>query len=197
MDNNKETSNYWKVILYIILLLVAFIIIYFWGMKSETVTSKFVLVFSSAASIIGVVISIFEIVGVKSKTEAINESVKKAKNEISKYVNYSDINQMIHIIDEIEAHLHADKYESALLKMKELKDNAFEYQGYINEHQNKEINLVNLKEIIVKIGQDVNTLHIYVDDAGTIDKDKMFQNLEDIKDFFSKESGKIKAKNYG
>lgn len=185
-----------RIYIYVGVLLLACVFIYKWGLDTGNNIGKLVVVLSSAASIIGVVISIFEIVGVKSKTKAIDESVKNAKNEISKYVKYSDVNQMINIIDEIEAHLHADKYESALLKMKELKDNAFEYQGYINGHRQNGIEFINLKDTIVKIGQDVQTLHIFVDNAGKLDKEEMFRNLEKIKEVLSKESGKIKAKNY-
>lgn len=186
-----------RVVLYIIGLAFTFAWIYFWGMSTETTTTKFVLVLTSTASIIGVVISIIELVGVKSKAEAINESVAKTKEEISKYVNYADVKGMTNIIDEIEAHLHADKYESALLKMKELKDKVSEYHGYIKNRKDKEVNLIELTKIIQKIGIDVNTLHNNIDENGVVDKETIFMNLENTKDVLSKVSGQLKAKNYG
>ena len=94
-------------------------------------TDFYVSIIASAASVVGLVISVVEIVGVKSKTNAVEKSLRQARTSIGNFLTFSEMKQMSVKIDEIEAYLRSRKNESALIKMKDLKDYLCEANIYI------------------------------------------------------------------
>lgn len=151
----------------------------------------FVTLAASAASITGVIISLHEIVGMKTKTEAVNESIKDARDSISRFLTYSEINSLSGLIDEIEAYLHSDGHESALIKMKELKDMMCSISGYNKNSQ--EDSEQSFEVIIQKIGMDVHSLHCSISEKTSLNKSVMYNNLEKAKELLNKLSGEIKS----
>ena len=159
-------------------------------------TDTYVSIIASAASVVGVTISIMEIVGVKSKTEAIEVSLKETRTSIGSFLTSSEVKKMSSEIDEIEAYLHSQKNELALLKLKDLKNYLCESHAYIKSRI-QEIDDTypdsDLQQVIFNLGMDVQTLHKVVNGLGYINYDVMFKNLENAKDVLGHIYGIIKS----
>ena len=111
-----------RIIVYSVLLVILLLIcigVYQYHKEYE----PYITIIASVSSIVGVLISIIEIFNVRKTTEAVSQSLEETKKEINDFLYFSEINEMTRLIDEIEAFLNDDHFESAWLKLKELKSN--------------------------------------------------------------------------
>lgn len=156
----------------------------------------YVAIIASVASVVGVAISVMEIVGVKSKTEAVEDALRQAHVSIGNFLTFSEMKQMSVKIDEIEAYLRSHKNELALIKMKDLKDYLCEARTYIKSsiHQMDDTCFDDeLQNVIFNLGMDVHTLQKVVNSSDLINDDIVFKNLENTKDILGHISGIIKS----
>ena len=184
-----------KIILYVAFFIVLIAICLILHQTNEE-TDLYISIVASAASVVGVAISVMEIVGVKSKTEAVENSLKQARTNIGNFLTFSEMKQMSVKIDEIEAYLRSHRNESALIKLKDLKDYLCETHTYINSKVSQIDSTFSdseLRQVIFNLCLDVRTLHNVVNGSEQINYDIMFKNLENAKDALGRISGIIKS----
>lgn len=178
-----------KVILYILILIIVGVCLYVVPEKYK----EEVAIIASAASIVGVVISICEVVGLKTKTEVVTQSLNKARSDIEKFLTFSEFNELSKQIDEIEAYLRNNSLELVLIKQKELKDKLCVLRGYLKRTSLENDFEQKLNLYIKSIGIDVQTIHNAITQSSPIDSSVVNKNLEFIKELLNEMSGLIKS----
>lgn len=148
---------------------------------------------ASAFSIVGVVITLFEIIGVKSKTKAVRDSLANMSKELRCFYSYSKINEMARMIDEIESYLRNNSMESCYITLKELKAKLV----VMNENWKKEDNnqefIQKMRVCIYDLGMDIKSLYSSLKQVSPLDDMLMNTHLENIKELLNKKAGQIKS----
>lgn len=181
-----------KVVAYAVLFVVACAIFLYLHCLHE-LRDEILAIIASVASILGIVISMLEIVGVKSKTEATAAALGEARKDIGKFLGFSELKETSQIIDEIEAYLRARNYEVALVKLKELKDNLCATKGFVKSHELDDELKKKLNNSITSLGVDVKNLHRTILSQSPLDDAVVIQNLEAAKELLAEIMGTLKS----
>lgn len=155
----------------------------------------YITIFATASSIIGVIISIFEVLNVRKTTEAVSVSLNETKKEINDFLNFSEINEMTRLIDEIEAYINNNHVESAWLKLKELKGNLDKQSEYINKICLNSDYPSRLKNHRIHLGMDIRNIYTTINNHSIpFDSSVVIKHLDETKECLHEMSGTIKTK---
>ncbi|MEO9660585.1 hypothetical protein [Maribacter dokdonensis] len=166
-----------------------FIFIFF---KNENKTYlDFISIWGSFASLSAFVFLFFQIKSQKVLTEESNNTIKETKDLLIKLFSISDISKGTKIVEQAQTFLRLSKFESALLRLKDLK----EILIYIKHYNTKE-NLINLDEYADHVSNiSIDLLNIndkIIGKKSTINVSKIISNLEEVSTFISDFELKIK-----
>ena len=154
----------------------------------------YITLFASVSSIVGVLISIVEVLNVSKTTEAVSQSLEDTKKEISEFLSFSDINEMTRLIDEIEAYVNDDHFESAWLKLKELKASLDKQSTFINKTYKAYDYPKHLSKHKIRLTMDIKNIYNNVTDQSTpLDKSVVIEHLENTKECLHEMSGTLKS----
>jgi hypothetical protein len=181
-----------RITVYIFLGLSVLSVIIFTLFKNEKSTYlDFISVWGSFASLSAFVFLFFQIQSQKSINEESNRAIKETKNLLIKLFSISDISKGTKIVEQAQTFLRLNKFESALLRLKDLK----EILIYI-KHYNTKKNLINLNEYADHVSNiSIDLLNIndkIIGKKSTINVSKVISNLEEISTFISDFELKIK-----
>lgn len=152
----------------------------------------------SIASLAGIMVAIYQVWELKSRTKAIEASLNYAKEKLADITIFSDINTHSQIIKEIQVYIRSQKHEAALLTYRDFKEKLCKLLGYIEERAEMVDLYEELRRMVGNAGLDVNNLNRLVMQTSEklfIDEAKMVENLEEIKTFLDKTSGKLSREN--
>lgn len=148
---------------------------------------------ASAFSIVGVVISLFEIVGVKSKTRAVGESLSAMRKEINSFYSYSEINEMARMIDGIESYLRNNNLDGCHVMMKDLKSKLIvQSENWKRNADDKEL-VRKMKNCLIDLGVDIKSVYSSLTRGSALDDEIVMTHLEDIKEQLNEKAGQIKS----
>lgn len=181
-----------KVVVYSVMFIMACAVFLYLHCLYEQ-SDEYLAIIASVASILGIVISMLEIVGVKSKTEATAAAMDEARKDIGKFLGFSELKETSQIIDEIEAYLRARNHEVALVKLKELKDKLCATKGFIQSHELDDELKKKLNNNITSLGVDVKNLHRTILSQSPLDDAIVIQNLEAAKELLAEIIGTLKS----
>lgn len=153
-------------------------------------------IIGSVASLSGILVAIGQIHSVKSRASDIKTALDDARTQMENLNIFADINKHSQFIDEIEEYIRSGKYEQALITYKGLKDRLNQLFGYIeNRGDLLEIHK-QLQGLLDSAGNDVKTLHEIAlrKSSFMVDNVQLTKNLEEIKTFLERTSGKIKSR---
>lgn len=182
-----------RIIVYSVLLVILLLIcigVYQYHNEYE----PYITIIASVSSIVGVLISIIEIFNVRKTTEAVSQSLEETKKEINDFLYFSEINEMTRLIDEIEAYLNEDHFESAWLKLKELKSNLDKQTEYIRKAY-KEYDYP--KRIVThktRLTMDIKNIFNNLSNKSIpLNKSVVIEHLDNIKECLHEMSGTLKS----
>lgn len=154
----------------------------------------YISIVASSSSIISVLVSIIEIIHVRNTTEAVSQSLDETKREINEFLSFSEINEMTRLIDEIEAYINDNHYESAWLKLKDFKGQLDKQSAYIEKtHQSSDFPK-KLKMQKVHLSMDIRNLFKKINDTSTpLEKNVIIDHLDSTKECLNELSGRLKV----
>jgi hypothetical protein len=148
-------------------------------------------VVGSIASLVGILIAYLQILSVKRITESTNLAIDTTLNELMKSFSISDLSKAIKLIQEIQSLIRAEKQESALLRMQDLKsiliqikhikilDGKYESEDYKSLNTNLNIDISNINLFLIKQKTGISF-------------PKICENLELITTFFTELENNLK-----
>lgn len=182
-----------RIIVYSIFLVVLLLIcihVYHYHKEYE----PYITIFASVSSIVGVLISIIEVLNVRKTTEAVSLSLEETKKEINDFLYFSEINEMTRLIDEIEAFLNDDHFESAWLKLKELKSNLDKQTDYISKAYKEYDYPKRINNHKTHLTMDINNIFNNIgNNSIPLNKSVVIEHLDKIKECLHEMSGTIKS----
>lgn len=182
-----------RIIVYSCLLVVLLLIcIYLYQCHKEY--EPYITLFASVSSIVGVLISIIEVLNVRKTTEAVSQSLEDTKREINEFLSFSEMNEMTRLIDEIEAYVNDDHFESAWLKMKDMKANLDKQTDYISKAYKEYDYPKRLSNQKIHLTMDIKNIFNNISDKSTpLDKSVVIEHLDKIKECLHEMSGTLKS----
>ncbi len=148
---------------------------------------------ASAFSIVGVGISLFEIVGVKSKTKAVEESLLEMRKEINSFYSYSEINEMARMIDGIEIYLRNNNLDGCHVMMKDLKTKLIVQSENWKRNADDEELVRKMKNCLIDLGVDIKSIYSALTKDSPLDDEIVVGHLENIKEKLNEKAGQIKS----
>lgn len=111
----------------------------------------------TAASIIGLVMVLFQLAKIRGITESAKLSAEKTRNEMNQFLFISDLSKTIKTIEEIQQYNRNKKFEMSLLRMQELK--SYLSQIINNDKIEVYIDLNGIKKKLTGISVDINSIN--------------------------------------
>lgn len=154
----------------------------------------YISIIASSSSIISVLVSLIEIIHVRDTTEAVSQSLEETKRDINEFLSFSEINEMTRLIDEIEAYVNDDHYESAWLKLKDFKGQLDKQSAYIEKIYKFSDYPKKIRMQKIHLSMDIQNLFRKIDDASTpLEKNVIINHLDSIKECLNELSGRLKV----
>ncbi len=152
----------------------------------------------SIASVVGIVVAIWQIHSLKNKTEAVSLALKKAREDMSNLTIFAEVNKHSQFINEIEQYVRSDRHSEALITYKDLKEKLTVLAGYIQMKDEYVEQHRELRKLMDNSGGDIKTLTSIVLAAKgmlfSVDKENVLDNLEKIKTFLDNTPGMLKGR---
>jgi hypothetical protein len=161
------------------LLLVGLLYFVFFDQKDQNMING-ITVLGTYLSLLGIVISYFQIKSVKDINEKTKTAIEESLQRLNQLVVVADLSKAIKIIDEIQQYIVHEYYQIALIRMKDLK--SILIQAKHNEEANKLIEYesfcINLNELIV----DIKNMHEFTTGykKTSLNFSKIANHLEDL-----------------
>ena len=185
---NKEQKL--VVFVFLVLSLIS-LSIFLWAKKDSDSYLSFVSVWGSFASISAIIILFFQLRIQQKLAEDIEEKVNDTKKFLVKIFSISDVSKGPKVAEQAQTFLRVEKFESALLRLKDLKEiliyiwHYSEKEGILdegdyNDHiSNITVDLSNINDMVIGKKAKINT-------------SKIIHNLEEVSTFISDFELKIK-----
>lgn len=170
-----------------VVVLVTFILL---PIKDRTVVNGFTL-FGTFFSLVGLWLAYSQIKNLSSRSQEIQSAVEESFQRVNQILSVSDLSKAYKIIHETQQYLQTEKYELALLRMKDLKGILIQFKF------NKELMMYTDDKIyntnITDLGSDLNNLTemLYGKKSG-LNFSKMNQNLENLATTITEFENKLK-----
>jgi hypothetical protein len=146
-------------------------------------------------SVYGIWIAYEQIKSTKATTEQTNRAVVNSLSRIIQLFSVADLSRAIKIIHEIQNFILSEKYELALLRMKDLK------ATLIQVKYNKELlSLTNIEiynKAITDLSIDTNNINDLLLGKKKVNFSKVNENLNQIETILGEFENKLKFENYG
>jgi hypothetical protein len=161
------------------LLLVGLLYFVFFDQKDQNMING-ITVLGTYLSLLGIVISYFQIKSVKDINEKTKTAIEKSLQRLNQLVVVADLSKAIKIIEEIQQFILQKNYAIVLIRMKDLK--SILIQAKHNEEANKLIEYesfcINLNELIV----DIKNMHEFTTGykKTSLNFSKIANHLEDL-----------------
>ncbi|MFN5942510.1 MAG: hypothetical protein ACK44S_04915 [Bacteroidota bacterium] len=161
------------------LLLVGLLYFVFFDQKDQNMING-ITVLGTYLSLLGIVISYFQIKSVKDINEKTKTAIEKSLQRLNQLVVVADLSKAIKIIEEIQQFIQQKNYAIVLIRMKDLK--SILIQAKHNEEANKLIEYesfcINLNELIV----DIKNMHEFTTGykKTNLNFSKITNHLEDL-----------------
>lgn len=154
----------------------------------------YISIVASSSSIIGILVSIIEIIHVRNTTETVSQSLEETKREINEFLSFSEINEMTRLIDEIEAYVNDNHYESAWLKLKDFKGQLDKQSAYIEKIYQFSDYPKKIRTQKVHLSMDIQNLFKKINDTSTpLEKNVIIDHLDNTKECLNELSGRLKV----
>jgi hypothetical protein len=172
-------------------IIISFLILYVLNNQKKLDIINGIGIVGSIASLVGISIAYLQILSVKRISESTNRAIDTTLNELMKSFSISDLSKAIKLIQEIQSLIRAEKQESALLRMQDLKsiliqikhikilDGKYENEDYKTLNTNLNIDISNINMYLIK------------QKAG-ISFPKICENLESVTTFFAELENNLK-----
>lgn len=123
-----------------------------------------------------------------------SQSLEETKREINDFLSFSEMNEMTRLIDEIKAYVNNNHFESAWLKMKELKANLDKQTDYISKAYKEFDYPKRLSNQKIRLTMDIKNIFNNISDKSTpLDKSVVIAHLDNTKEFLHEMSGTLKS----
>jgi hypothetical protein len=161
------------------LLLVGLLYFVFFDQKDQNMING-ITVLGTYLSLLGIVISYFQIKSVKDINEKTKTAIEKSLQRLNQLVVVADLSKAIKIIEEIQQFIQQKNYAIVLIRIKDLK--SILIQAKHNEEANKLIEYesfcINLNELIV----DIKNMHEFTTGykKTSLNFSKIANHLEDL-----------------
>jgi len=175
------------------LLLVGLLYFVFFDQKDQNMING-ITVLGTYLSLLGIVISYFQIKSVKDINEKTKTAIEKSLQRLNQLVVVADLSKAIKIIEEIQQFIQQKNYAIVLIRMKDLK--SILIQAKHNEEANKLIEYesfcINLNELIV----DIKNMHEFTTGykKTSLNFSKIANHLEDLSTTLTAFEHKLKNK---
>ena len=171
----------------------ASIIIAYQLKESDRTLINFVILFGTALSFIGLLITFVQIKSVKQTSEETNVAVTQTIDKLNTVFTIFDISKASHIIQSAQNYLRDNRTELAYFKMKDLKEFLIQIRHL------SDLDVFNLPDAFQEIFQsfmiDLNNVNLVISNTGkSINKGLIIDNLEGLSTELTKIENTLKYK---
>ena len=186
-DNNQKWS--WGIFA-VACLCVLFLCLYFYSQDNEL--ANVISIIGSVASLAGIIVAIYQVWELKSRTKAVEDALESAKEKMAELTIFSDINIHSQYIKEVQTHIRTSHHGEALITYRELKEKLCKLLGYIEGRPELTKQCGDLKKLVGSAGCDIKNLNrLMMNPNSYADCERMVENLEDIKTLLDKTIGEL------
>ncbi len=155
----------------IIIILIGILITAILIVNLDTYEQSFINIVSiigSVASVFGLIVAIIQIASIKKISEITSQAVQETKAKLVDKLSIADISKAEKLAREIQMFLRDEKYESAYLRLTDLKSSLLQFQASVSikdylqpKKYNKlveqiQIDIVNLSDLLRGVPKDVD-----------------------------------------
>ena len=165
-------------IIFLIGLFIIFFIFYFLPEAQKNLIN-YITFSGTYSSLFGIMLAYTQIISVKETTENTKEKVEESNKRTIKILSVSELSKAIKLVHEIQNYLFADKSESAIIRLKDLKSILIQIK--FNTELEKLTKTETYKESLADISINMTNLtqHLIGSKSG-INKTKIISDLEII-----------------
>lgn len=137
----------------------------------------------SFASIMAILVTMYQIRGISDSNEAINRAIIKNNSVITKLLNVADISRHIQMVAEVKSYINSQKWEAAHIRMVDLSLILSKIDGEENQYN---ISLVDLHSCMRNINEDIRSINEAMMAQGSVDAVIIANHLDDITPILNK-----------
>lgn len=171
------------------LLLVSFIF-YFFPEKQKSLMN-YISYFGTYTSIFGIMITYTQILSVKEISEDTKLKVENSLQKTFKILTISELSKSIKLVQEIQNYLLNNKLESAIIRLKDLKNTLIQLKHNNNLDEYTKSSLYSTYLTNISINTNNLNQHIIGSKTG-VNINKIVSNLEDIENHLGEIEGHLK-----
>ena len=181
---------------FIIFLIGLFIVsfIFYFLLETQKNLINYITFSGTYSSLFGIMLAYTQIISVKETTENTKEKVEESNKRTIKILSVSELSKAIKLVHEIQNYLFADKSESAIIRLKDLKSILIQIK--FNTELEKLTKTETYKESLADISINMTNLtqHLIGSKSG-INKTKIISDLEIIENHLGEFEGHLKFGN--
>lgn len=185
-------SKGWIVIHLIIVAALSCVVIYYINDDVCTQTSDYISGVGSVASVYAILMTLWQLIQVKTAAEAAKDAVEKKTKEMEAFIAFAEVNRHIEVTNTVTAYLAANQEEAAAIKIEQLKEEL------INLKQNGDLSTSDYKTAniyVIKLGTDVSAIRKKIAGLSELDTDMVISHVTDVCTFLQEVSSKIRRTN--
>ena len=185
----------WITVIFIIGTLIISTIFSLLSDKEQTIINAFTL-FGTFFSLFALVIAYIQIQSINKTSTLTKLAVEKSLLRINQILSVSELSKANKVIQEIQSYLIQQKYEIALLRMKDLKSILIQvkYNNDLTEYTNNRV----YNQNITDIGSDISNLNdLIIGKKKGMNFSRLNQNLENLATVLTEFENKLKYKEHG
>jgi hypothetical protein len=192
MDLSKDRIR--VIIIFTIGTLIMVGVFYFLSDKDKTVVNAFTL-FGTFFSLFGLAVAYIQIQSINKTSQQTKLAIEKSLLRINQVLSVSELSKANKTIQEIQSFLLHQKYEIALMRMKDLKSILIQvkYNEDLSEYTKNGL----YNQNITDLGSDLNNLHdLIIGTKKGVSFSRLNQNLENLATTLTEFENKLKYKEY-
>lgn len=191
-----EFSKYrfWAILLFVLGTVVIYCLFINLSDHEITVANAFTL-FGTYFSLYGLVVAYLQIQSIKGISTETKDAVDASAKKVNQIISVSELSKSNKVVQEIQIYLQDNKFELALVRMKDLK--AILIQIQYNEHLADYVNDKLYNVNITDLATDMNNLYDHMTGGKKgINFSKLNQNMENLSTTLSQFENQLKYKKY-
>lgn len=155
---------------------------------------NYISVIGSIASVYGIWVAYLQIKSVGEIAEKTQAVVNSKLSELNNHLTLADLSRIHSMGKEIQAFMHSSKYEVALTRMRDFKDELVQLKQ--NENLFNENQLNSLDSSVKDFGIDIENLTINYKKKDQISNETIHKHLDDALSLLAEIEGILKYKKY-
>ena len=196
MSKPTEYKDYRSLGTIIFLLIIIAIIIVIGKLKVwEKSLVSYVSIIGTFLTLFGIIVAYLQILSLKHAAKATKKAVTNSIKKINQISLISDLSKSAASVEEIQSHIRAEDYKSALLRYTDIKSTLIKAKHNIdlkNSHQST------IKKVISTSTLDIESLNTLIDnsDSDLVETTQLIGNLHTIESMLMDFENELKNKEY-